>query len=173
MTSGGQFVLASRAAERGVDTRHPGAVVKPARGRSWVVAGVLAAVLLAVGFGFAWKAAIWPLNQQSEAALARRAQYFWDLRLSGDYLGAYDHMIEAYRRRVGPAGFARVGGIVVWTGAKVTGVELDEKGGLVEIAITYRLAKSGYSDIESTSTVKERWVLEDGAWHRWPPEMGG
>ncbi|MFM7144268.1 MAG: hypothetical protein ACKO2K_20385, partial [Alphaproteobacteria bacterium] len=91
----------------------------------------MAAATLALGF--AWVEAIWPLNQQSSKALARRAQSFWDMRLSGDSMGAYDYMTEAYRRRVDAAGFARSGGIVVWTKAAVKDVELDDKGGLVDL----------------------------------------
>lgn len=141
--------------------------------RPALLGAVTAIAILAVAGAFAWQAAIWPLNQQSAKALARRAQYFWDLRLSGDTVGAYQYMMEAYRRRVDESGFARSGGIVVWTKAKVKDVTLDEKGGLVDIEITYRVAKPGLSDLESSNIVRERWVLENDEWHRWPPEMGG
>lgn len=133
-----------------------------------------AAVALAIlGLGLGWAQAIWPLNQQSSKALARRAQSFWDMRLSGDSMGAYDYMTEAYRRRVDPAGFARSGGIVVWTKAAVKDVQIDDKGGLVDLDITYKIAKPGLTDLETTNTVRERWILENGGWYRWPPEMGG
>lgn len=135
-----------------------------------LVAGV---VLVAIAYGAAWNLAIWPVNQSSAKALARRAQYFWDLRLSGDMLGAYQYQAEAYRRRVEPGGFARSGGVVAYTGAKVKGVTLDEKGGLVELELTYRVTRPSFTGTESTAVVTERWVVEDGAWHRWPPELGG
>ena len=100
-----------------------------------MLAAVAGLALLALGF--AWYEAIWPLNQQSAKALGRRAQHFWDMRLAGDSMGAYAYMTEAYRRREDPAGFARSGGIVVWTKATVKDVGLDDKGGLVDLEITY------------------------------------
>jgi hypothetical protein len=141
--------------------------------RVWVLSSAVAAVVAIALLGLGWQKAIWPLNQGSAAALARRAQYFWDLRLSGDTLGAYNYMVESYRRRIDPVGFSRVQGLVVWTGAKVKDVRLDENGGLVDIELKYRLAKKGFADMDSANVVTERWVLEDGAWHRWPPESGG
>ncbi len=173
MTSGEPFVLGSRALVGGVGDAHAGGV-KPLRmSRTAGLGAATAALLLAVAAVLAWQQAFWPLNQTSAKALERRAQYFWDLRLSGDVLGAYEYMIEPYRRRVGASGFARAGGIVTWTGARVKGVELDEKGGLVQLELKYRISEPKFSSIESLATVKERWVLEEGAWHRWPPEMGG
>lgn len=147
-------------------------VGQTAKSRSGAVLGALVAAAT-LALGFAWVEAIWPLNQQSSKALARRAQSFWDMRLSGDSMGAYDYMTEAYRRRVDPAGFARSGGIVVWTKAAVKDVQLDDKGGLVDLDITYKIAKPGLSDLETTNTVRERWIQENGGWYRWPPEMGG
>ena len=154
--------------------RQVGMAASVARGesRKGIAAAALAALAL-LALGIAWYEAIWPLNQQSPKALARRAQAFWDMRLSGDSMGAYDYMTEAYRRRVDPAGFARTGGIVVWTKAAVKDVLIDDKGGLVDLDITYKIAKPGLTDLETTNTVRERWILENGGWHRWPPEMGG
>ena len=140
------------------------------RSRKGMLAAVAGLALLALGF--AWYEAIWPLNQQSAKALGRRAQHFWDMRLAGDSMGAYAYMTEAYRRRVDPAGFARSGGIVVWTKATVKDVGLDDKGGLVDLEITYKIAKPGLTDLETKNVVRERWVQENGGWYRWPPDMG-
>lgn len=133
----------------------------------WVTLSVLAMVSVA---GFAgWRYAIWPLNQHSEVALARRAQRFWDLKLSGDTLGAYDYMAESYRRRVTPTGFARQGmGLVVHTGAKVESVRIDDKGGEVQVELKHILNKPPFDKTETTSMVTERWVFENGEWYRWP-----
>jgi hypothetical protein len=130
----------------------------------------LAAVVVFAAAGLAWRNSIWPLNQTSDVALARRAQYFWDLRLSGDMLGAYNYMTESYRRRVDPVAFSKTQGLVVWTGAKVKSVQLDDKGGLVQIEIRYRLGKPHFADKESSNVITERWVVENGEWHRWPPD---
>jgi hypothetical protein len=120
--------------------------------------------------GFAgWRYAIWPLNQHSEVALARRAQRFWDLKLSGDTLGAYDYMAESYRRRITPSGFGREGqGLVIHTGAKVQSVQLDDKGGAVQIELKHILNKEPFDKTEATSVITERWVFENGEWYRWP-----
>lgn len=115
-----------------------------------------------------WRYAIWPLNQHSEVALARRAQRFWDLKLSGDTLGAYSYMAESYRRRISPAGFGRQTGLVVHTGAKVQDVRIDDKGGEVEIELKHVLNHEYFAKQEATSRVTERWVFENGAWYRWP-----
>jgi hypothetical protein len=136
----------------------------------WWSLVALAALLALAAAGLAWRNAIWPLNQTSDVALARRAQYFWDLRLSGDTLGAYNYMTESYRRRVDPVAFSKTQGLVVWTGAKVESVQLDDKGGLVQIEIKYRLAKPHFADMESSNVITERWVVENGEWHRWPPD---
>lgn len=129
------------------------------------------AVVAIVGVtGFAgWSYAIWPLNQHSEVALARRAQRFWDLKLSGDTLGAYEYMAESYRRRITPSGFSRQGaGMVVHTGAKVDTVRIDDKGGQVDIELKHILNKEHFDKMEATSHVTERWVFENGEWYRWP-----
>jgi hypothetical protein len=130
----------------------------------------LAVVAIVSVAGFAgWRYAVWPLNQHSEVALARRAQRFWDLKLSGDTLGAYDYMAESYRRRITPTGFGRQGmGLVVHTGARVQGVSIDEKGGQVEIELKHVFNKEHFDKSETTSTVTERWVFENGGWYRWP-----
>jgi hypothetical protein len=135
--------------------------------------GALAAALVIAGLVLAWQMAIWPLNQGSAKALARRAQYFWDLRIAGDSMGAYDYMVETYRRRVDPNGFAKASGLVIWTKASVKDVTLDEKGGLVDVELHYRVAKPGIVDLETSNVIRDRWVVEDGEWHRWPPELGG
>jgi hypothetical protein len=166
-------LLASRAVARGAGTDAVRETKASVLSRPAILGAVAALVLLALAFGLAWNAAIWPLNQQSEKALARRAQLFWDLRISGDSLGAYQYMMEAYRRRVDATGFARAGGLVIWTGAEVKDVTLDEKGGLVDLEVRYRVAKGRISELESSNVVRERWVLENGEWYRWPPEMGG
>ena len=173
VSCGGGLSLATGAVSGSADVAVGRGAKHTAATRKTVLAAVVVALaVIAVG-GIAWQRAIWPLNQGSAAALARRAQYFWDLRLSGDSLGAYNYMVESYRRRVDPVGFARTPGMVVWTGAKVKDVRLDEKGGLVDIELKYRLARKNFADMESSNVVTERWIIEDGAWHRWPPEAGG
>lgn len=138
-------------------------------GKTWKVGGI---VILAVAvLALAWQQAIWPLNQGSEKALQRRAQQFWDLKTSGDTLGAYDYMVEAYRKRVTPAGFAREGqGLVIHTGATVKGIQLDKTGDVAQVTIELRhiFNKKPFADMEATSPITERWILEDGAWRRWP-----
>ena len=171
MSPGGAVVVGGGVVETGMRPAGLASSRTASAGRGAVAATLAALALL--GLGLAWTQAIWPLNQGSPKALARRAQAFWDMRLSGDSMGAYDYMTEAYRRRVDPAGFARSGGIVVWTKAAVKDVQMDDKGGLVDLDITYKIAKPGLTDLETTNTVRERWILENGGWHRWPPEMGG
>jgi len=136
-----------------------------------LLGGVVLVVALSVALAVAWSQAIWPLNQASEKALSRRAQYFWDLKTSGDTLGAYAYMAESYRRRVTPAGFARLGqGLVIHTGATVKDVEVDEEAAVaeVDIELRHRFNKEHFVDMETTSNVTERWILENGAWYRWP-----
>jgi hypothetical protein len=128
----------------------------------------VAAIVGVAGFA-GWRYAIWPLNQHSEVALAQRAQRFWDLKLSGDTLGAYGYMAESYRRRISPAGFGRDGvGLVIHTGAKVQSVRIDDKGGEVQVELKHILNKEPFDKTEATSIVTERWVFENGEWHRWP-----
>jgi len=115
-----------------------------------------------------WRYAVWPLNQHSEVALARRAQRFWDLKLSGDTLGAYGYMADSYRRRTTPSGFGRQGGLVVHTGAKVQTVRIDDRGGAVDIELKHIFNKEHFDKMEASSIVTERWVFENGGWYRWP-----
>lgn len=170
--SGG--VVASSVGACGADNGVIGEVKGTSFSRSSLVAIVGGlTLLLVVAFAAAWQAAIWPLNQQSEKALVRRAQLYWDSQVSGDSLGAYELMMETYRRRVDPSGFVKSNGIVVVSDAQVKGVTLDEKGGLVDVELKYHLAKGKLSELTSTTQVRERWVIEDGRWYRWPPQMGG
>lgn len=129
----------------------------------------LGLVVVGIAGAAAWRQAIWPLNQHSEIALARRAQRFWDLKLAGDSIGAYNYMAESYRRRVTPSGFAREGGgLVIHTGARVRDVRIDERGGAVEIELKHILNKEHFDKTEVTSIVTERWVFENQGWYRWP-----
>lgn len=128
--------------------------------------GVLAVVGVAA---WTWIAPM--LDSTSEQALARRAQLFWDLKVAGDTLGAYDLMSATYRRRVTPAQFAREGGRVVRTGATVKGVTLDDSGGLVDVEMSWRFAHPNFAELDQKSVSRERWVLEDGSWYRWPPSL--
>lgn len=140
------------------------------RGRGYLalVAGAVLGVLL-IGLAL-WRGG--PLlDQTSEEALLRRAQLYWDLRLAGDTAGAYDLMSAAYRRRVTPAQFAREGGALIRTGAQVKSVTIDEKGALVDVELKSRMADPRFAEIENVGVARERWVIEDGAWYRWPPGL--
>jgi hypothetical protein len=140
-------------------------------GRRLLLVGVLAvAVVLAVGTAIALRSGLL-FDQTSPEALTRRAQLFWDLRLAGDNAGAYDLMAASYRRRVTPAQFAREGASLIRTGAKVRAVEIDDKGGVVEVELKSRVADEKFAELENTGIARERWVLEDGAWYRWPPGL--
>ncbi|MEO1996868.1 MAG: hypothetical protein ABGZ17_16505, partial [Planctomycetaceae bacterium] len=133
---------------------------------------LLPVLVLGAGGVWGWNEAVWPLNQHSEKALARRAQLYWDLKTSGDIMGAYEIMAESYRRRVTPAGFAQIGGgLVIHTGAAVESVELDEAGAAVSIELRHYLNRPAFRNLKQTSKITERWVFEDGAWHRWPMGM--
>jgi len=130
----------------------------------------LVLVVAGAGFSMAWRAAVWPLNQESPTALAKRAQYYWDLKTSGDNLGAYELMAEAFRRRVSLAGFGRMGqGMVIHTGARVREVSVQEDGlAKVDLKLLYRLNTKHFRDDEVTTDARDRWILENGAWYRWP-----
>lgn len=129
-------------------------------------------LLLAVLGTWAWNEAVWPLNQHSPKALQRRAQLYWDLKTAGDVMGAYEIMAESYRRRVTPAGFASIGGgIVVHTGATVEAVAIDAGSASVQLKLRHYLNRPAFRDMEQESKITERWVFENGAWHRWPMGM--
>jgi len=161
------------AAESRVFPADSGVELLGGKRRQVLIAALALCVVVAIGVVVASSLAIWPFNQHSAKALERRAQYYWDLRISGDILGAYQYMAETYRRRVEVSGFAREGGSVVWTGAKVRSVTLDDAGGLVEITLKYRFQQPNFAGMENESTVKERWVFENGTWFRWPPGSEG
>lgn len=145
--------------------------------RKTPVFGVIAtAMVVAVAVSIAWTQALWPLNQRSEQALARRAQYFWDMKVAGDVAGAYQYMAESYRRRVTPAGFARDGqGLVLHTGATVLAVNVDaeEPVAKVNVEISHRFNKAAFVDMENKSSIQERWIFENGGWYRWPASFRG
>ena len=63
-------------------------------GKTWKIGGIILLAIALLAFG--WQQAIWPLNQGSERALERRVQQFWDLKTSGDTLGAYDYMVKVW-----------------------------------------------------------------------------
>ncbi len=139
--------------------------------------GAIAAIVaLSAVAAIGWSEAVWPFNQRSEQALARRAQYFWDMKVAGDVAGAYEYMAESYRRRVTPAGFARDGqGMVLHTGATVVDVEVDEAEPVAEVdlEILHRFNRAAFVDMENKSKVTERWIFENGTWYRWPASFRG
>lgn len=140
-----------------------------ATGRKYLWVALAVVAIVGVGGLAGWRFAVWPLNQHSEVALARRAQRFWDLKLSGDTLGAYDYMAGSFRRRITPTGFSQQGlGLVVHTGAKVQKVRIDDRGGEVEIELRHIFNREHFDKTEATSIITERWVFENGGWYRWP-----
>ena len=140
-----------------------------ASSRRTLLGGLCALVVFGAGFFVAWNEAVWPLNQGSETALAKRAQYYWDLKTSGDSLGAYEMMAEAFRRRVSLAGFGRMGqGMVIHTGAEVGSIELQDGMARVDLELMYRLNTEHFRDNEETTTALDKWIFENGAWYRWP-----
>jgi hypothetical protein len=132
----------------------------------WLVVGAL----LLGGTIVSWERGWIGPDQMTEEALVQRAQLFWDRKTSGDTMGAYEMMAESYRKRVGPQGFASFGqGLIIHTGATVQSATLDDAGGVVTLELRHIFNKPAFRDLENQSMISERWVFEDGAWHRWPP----
>jgi hypothetical protein len=53
----------------------------------------------------------------------------------------------------------------------VKGVTLDDSGGLVDVEMSWRFAHPNFAELDQKSVSRERWVLEDGSWYRWPPSL--
>ena len=135
----------------------------------WLVVGILL-----LGGVFAWQRGWIGPDPRTEEALLQRAQLFWDRKTSGDTMGAYEMMAGSYRKRVGPQGFAAFGqGLIIHTGATVQSATLDDAGGVVTLELRHIFNKPAFRDLENQSIVSERWVFEDGAWYRWPPDSSG
>ena len=136
--------------------------------------GALALFVAGLGFSWAWNEGVYPLNQHTDKALLRRAQTFWDLKIAGDLQQAYDLMAEPYRRRVTLTGFARQGaGVVVHTGAKVRGAEIEADVAQVELELRHYFDHANFRQMEATSKIQERWIFENGTWYRWPAGTRG
>jgi hypothetical protein len=161
---------AERVAASGVG-ENPVMVREGSGGRRLAFLGAaVLAIVVALGVAVAWKGGSL-FDQTSPEALQRRAQLFWDLQIAGDNAGAYELMASSFRRRVTPAQFKREAASIVRTGATVKSVEVNEKGGLVEVELASRLTDPKFADLENKGTARERWVIEDGAWYRWPPGL--
>lgn len=144
----------------------PGGEIAP---RVWRPLLVAALVVIGAAACVAYYAAIWPLNQRSEAALTRRAQQYWDYKVAGDPARAYELMASSYRRRVPLAGFAnQPASGVSHTGARVLATRIDGDGASVDVELRYRAIHPRFSSMETTSVITERWIFEGNAWYRWP-----
>jgi hypothetical protein len=139
------------------------------KGSNKAIALVLGLFLIGGGF-LAWNQGWIGSEPRTEEALLQRAQLFWDRKTSGDTMGAYEMMAESYRKRVTPQGFASIGqGLIIHTGATVESATLDESGGVVTLELRHIFNKPAFRDLENVSMIKDRWVYENGSWHRWPP----
>ena len=136
-------------------TRKPGG-----RGAGWVVALVAGIVCL----GTAQTA---PPAPQT-APLAERVKAFWEARLQGDEVSAYQYEI-----------FARTGELTVtqyvqarsptlkYMAYTIDNIQEQENQAQVTVKLQYRMDIPGMVDLPMAMAIKERWDrLDDGQWYR-------
>lgn len=104
-----------------------------------------------------------------------RAQQRWDLLIAGDYVGAYEYLTPGYRSTVSAEQYdARLRTRTVkWLAAQAHEADC-EAGDVCSVTVTLDfevvMPVFGIGKQRSFQPLKEKWLLDDGAWYFLPKE---
>ena len=130
------------------------------RGAGWTVALAMLAALLGSG-----QAAP---GQPSVASLEQRVTAFWDARLQGDAVTAYQYEAYAHTGELTATQYVQSrSSQLKYTGYTIEKIQEQENVAQTKIAIKCYLVVPGMANIPLDEVIEERWTrLDDGQWYR-------
>ncbi len=149
-------------------TRKAGRCQPKRRGAGWTVALVAGIVCLGV-------AQTEPPAPQI-VPLAERVKAFWDARLQGDEVSAYQYITYARTGEMTVTQFVQARSPTLkYMAYTIDTIQEQENQAQVTVKVQYQLTVPGMVDLPMAMPIKGQWVrLDDGQWYRnMKPEKSG
>ena len=149
-------------------TRKAGRCQPRGRGAEWAVVLVAGIVCLGV-------AQTEPPAPQT-VPLAERVKAFWDARLQGDEVSAYQYITYAQTGEMTATQFVQARSPTLkYMAYTIDNIQEQENQAQVTVKVEYRLDVPGMVDLPMAMPIKGHWVrLEDSQWYRnMKPEKSG
>ena len=116
-----------------------------------------------------------PTSQPAQS-LQERVTAFWDARLKGDEVAAYQYEIYAYTGELTPTQYIQARSpMFTYKAYTIDDIQAQEQEALVTVNLQYQLSVPGMVDLPLAMELKERWVrLDDNQWyHNVRPKKSG
>ena len=143
-----------------LSTRKAGRYQLRGRGAGWTVALVALVALLGSGQTA-------PESSPSES-LKQRVTAFWEARLQGDEVSAYQYEIYAHTGAMTVTQYVQARSPTLkYMAYTIDTIQEQENEAQVTVKLQYRLDVPGMVDLPMAMPIKEHWVrLDDGQWYR-------
>ncbi len=142
-----------------LNTRKAGRYQLRGRGAGWIVA--VAAVVAVLG-----SSQTAPESQPSES-LKQRVAAFWEARLKGDELTAYQYEAYAYTGEMTATQYIQSRSPALkYMAYTIDTIEEQENQAQVTVKLQYQMSIPGMVDLPLSMAIKERWVRFDNKWYR-------
>lgn len=141
-------------------TRKAGRYQPGGRGAGWTVALVVGAVCL-------WACQSEPPAPQG-VPLAERATAFWEARIQGDEVTAYQYETYAYTGEMTVAQYVQARSpMLKYMAYTIDNIQEQEQEAQVTVNLQYQMTIPGMVDMPMTMPIQEQWVrLDDSQWYR-------
>ena len=109
-------------------------------------------------------------------SLQERVTAFWDARLKGDEVAAYQYEIYAYTGEMTATQYIQARSpMFTYKAYTIDNIQEQEQEALVTVNLQYQLSVPGMVDLPLAMALKERWVrLDDNQWyHNVRPKKSG
>ena len=127
--------------------------------KKWLITAVAFLVL----FGQAQPLKAGLFGPGDKEVLAKRAQKYWNSKLTGDAITCYQLEEPAYQKKVPLSVYAKPGNLV-FKDVKVDQINISDDNATVTVKINYIIPALG-SKLVFPSTVKDKWKKIDGKWY--------
>ena len=126
--------------------------------------GTARGILLAVCLGASQPEIV----AQQTQSLEQRVKSFWEARLQGDAVTAYQYEADARTGKMTATQYVQSrSSQLTYTGYTIEEIQEQENAAQVKIAIKCQLVIPGIADIPLDEVIEERWTrLDDGQWYR-------
>ena len=123
-----------------------------------IVGGVVLVAALAAFLG----------SSQSEAGIEQRATAFWEARIQGDDLAAYQYETYAHTGKMTATQYIQaLSPMLKYMAYTIDTIQEQENEASVTVNVRCRIDIPGMLDVPLSMPIKERWVrLDDSQWYR-------
>ena len=141
----------------GLGTKKAGRDQPRGRGAGWSVALVVGAVCLGAC-----------QSVPQVAPLAERVRAFWDARLQGDEVSAYQYITYAHTGGLTVTQYVQARSPALqYMAYTIDTIQEQENDAQVTVNVQYQLSVPGMVDLPLAMAIQERWVrLDDSQWYR-------